>query len=558
MSKYEYVITPPEAGKNAIPLWQDALAAVKSAGGGKIIFAPGRYDFFPEGCSQRYCYFSNNDEGVKTIALDIVGVNDLSVEGCGAEFCFYGRVSPLVAVHCRNLRVAGFTVDFADSFVSDADLAEESDGIAWFRIGGQHRFENGKLIFTGDFYDNMSGKLLFYPFDTEKNEFVWDAHAVNLSNSQLLEKDGLIGFRHDFSGFPTRAFIIKHELRLCPGMVFDNCTDVDLTGVSVHHAAGMGVLFQQSDNINISKLQVVPRGRRTSASDDALHLTECRGNIHISDSIFAGTLDDSINIHSVYRPLKERIPGGHFYYLDTGHYQQSGLAGARPGDTLELVKNDTGKPYGKLKLTNAVLLNKAITKVEFDPAELPEEFVPGDCARVLESANAEVIVENCRFSTVNGRGILAAGMKKAIIRNNFFHTSGAAIFVSGDTVFWYEAGPVGEMEIYGNTFDHCCYRRWGATREIVSVFPEISTAVPGFSYHGRICVRNNVFRSPFRMLVSMKNTAHAEVVDNRFVIDDSRVYMPGSESGYFFADMTPEQVAFMDCPEVVVKNNGLL
>jgi hypothetical protein len=234
--------------------------------------------------------------------------------------------------------------------------------------------DSGKLVFTGDFYDNFSGKLNFYPLHPEKAELLQEQKNIAVDNAGLLEKNGLIGIRRNFA-FPTTRYVIKHELRFCPGMVFDRCFQVCVDGVKLHHAAGMGILFQQSGDIEVCRTQIVPRGRRASVSDDALHLTECRGKIRVADSIFAGTLDDNINIHSVYRPLKERIPGTRFHYLDTGHYQQAGLPGAYPGDTLELVKNDTGRPYGRLKLTGTRVLTKTFTLVNFAPEELPAEFL---------------------------------------------------------------------------------------------------------------------------------------------------------------------------------------
>ena len=42
----EYTIHP-SAGVNAVELWQQAYREVH--GGGKIVFAPGRYDFYPIG-----------------------------------------------------------------------------------------------------------------------------------------------------------------------------------------------------------------------------------------------------------------------------------------------------------------------------------------------------------------------------------------------------------------------------------------------------------------------------------------------------------------------------
>ena len=51
-------------------------------------------------------------------------------------------------------------------------------------------------------------------------------------------------------------------------------------------------------------------------SDDALHITDCRGKLRIANCRLSGTLDDSINVHGVFRKLKSRIPGGKMYYLN--------------------------------------------------------------------------------------------------------------------------------------------------------------------------------------------------------------------------------------------------
>ena len=83
----------------------------------------------------------------------------------------------------------------------------------------------------------------------------------------------------------------------------------------------MGLLIQNSENCFIDNLVVTPSSRRASASDDALHITDCRGKIKVINCKLKGTLDDSINIHGVFRKLKSRIPGGKMYYLEAGHFR---------------------------------------------------------------------------------------------------------------------------------------------------------------------------------------------------------------------------------------------
>ena len=160
-------ITDFSHGNNVSTALVPAIRA--AAEGDKLLYFPsGEYHFYPEGCSGRYCYFSNNDEGVKTIAILLENIDDFTIRGENAKFIFHGRISPLCAFGCRNLTVEGVTVDFEDSFVSDADLIYRKDGIAWFRFPGKHHVENGKIVFTGDFYDNFGGNLYFYCYDREK------------------------------------------------------------------------------------------------------------------------------------------------------------------------------------------------------------------------------------------------------------------------------------------------------------------------------------------------------------------------------------------------------
>ena len=547
------VITDFIAGENVSPALAPALQTAL-ASDRKLVFPPGEYHLFSMGCQQKYCYFSNNDEGVKTIAVLLDGADDFTISGFGAKLIFHGRISPLCAFNCRNLKIEGLTIDFEDSFVSDADLIKRENGIAWFKFYGKHKVVNGKIIFTDDFYDNFHGKLPFYPYDRNKKELVWNGKPVTLPNRNIQSCDGLVGVEDCFADLPTDAFVVKHEIRLCPGMVFDNCENIHLENVTVHHASGMGVLIQNSENCRIEKLAVVPNSRRASVSDDALHITDCRGKLLISNSQFAGTLDDSINVHGVFRKLKSRIPGGKMYYLEAGHYQQQGVFNIRPGDTLELLERNTGKPYGQLKIDQVKECNKAFTIIEFDENTLPEKFIQGDPGWILET-QAELEVINCTCSTLNGRGILASGLKSLHISGCQLHTSGAGVFISGDHSFWYESGPVACAIIENNFFDNCNYRSWSATREPLAVFPELETLAKDFFYHGTIEVKNNRFRSAKHTQISMMSVNNAVVTGNRFTFDESYPFAPATSSGYFFTDADSPETAFLHCKSVNEENN---
>lgn len=520
-----------------------------------LYFPPGEYHFYPEDCTQRYCHFSNNEEGLKTVAILLEDLHDFTVRGDNAKLIFHGRISPLCAFRCTNLTVSGLTIDFEDSFVSDADLIYRENGIAWFRFYGKHSFADHHLIFSGDVYDNMHKKLIFYCYDREKSEIKYDVRTISVPNRDLLYKDGLIGIKDCFASAGTDAFVVKHELRLCPGMVFDDCQNITLRNDTIHHAAGMGLLIQNSENCLVDGLVVAPSHRRASASDDALHITDCRGKIKIENCKLSGTLDDSINIHGVFRKLKSRIPGGKFYYLEAGHYQQQGVFNVHAGDTMVLFHRQTGKPYAKIHLTGVTPINKAFIKVDFDETQLPQEFTQGDPALILETM-ADLKISNTECRPLYGRSVLASGLNSIHISDCYFHSPGAGVFISGDFSFWYESGPVNNAVIENNTFDNCNYHQFFATREPLAVFPELSVLEENYYYHGSIKVKNNHFRAANRPLISVKSTTEAEIYGNSFTQEDSYEFNPHTGGGYSFTTACSPSASFLHCGKILEKDNS--
>ena len=539
--------------KNASTALAPAIRA--AAEGDRILYFPaGEYHFYPEGCQGKFCYFSNNDEGVKTIALLLEDLENFTIRGENALLIFHGRISPLCAFRCRNLTVEGLRIDFEDSFVSDADLVKRADGVAWFRFFGKYRVEDGKLVFTGDFFDNLSGRLPFYPYNRERRELPPDYRVITVKNHNIRFRDGLVGVEDRFADAKTDAFMVKHEMRLCPGMVFDGCENVLVRNVFLHHAAGMGLLIQNSQDCRVDGLIVEPRGRRAAVSDDALHITDCRGKLRIENCRLAGTLDDSINVHGVFRKLKCRIPGGKMYYLEAGHYQQMGVFNVKPGDTMRLFDRKSGRSTGDIRLDSVRPITRAFVIVDFDESKLPEGFVQGDPALILDTM-AELDVVNTECRSMNGRGVLASGMKKVHISGCHFHTAGAGVFISGDWSFWYESGPVEEAVIENNFFDNCNYGIHGATQEPMSVFPELAALTENYFYHGTIRVRNNRFRCAPRPLVSMMSVTEAEVTGNNFEPDDTYPFVPCAKPGYHFTKPDSPAAAFLHCGKVIEKEN---
>ena len=534
---------------NGAEAWQQALLHAVESGDKHIHFPAGDYHFFPEKCVRKMHFFCNNDEALRTIAVYVENIDGLTISGDAARWIFHGRISPLVAYNCRNLTLQGIVIDFVESFTTDADLVKCEEGRAWFRLGGKPLLQNGKIRFVDDFFNNFSGNLTFLAVDDGRGELDLRSPAVVVKNQDVVVKDALFGLPDKFSSLPSRAFVVRHEIRICPCIVIDACENVKVRQVTMHHSAGMGLLFQDSENLEAFQVNVLPNGRRVAVSDDAIHMVDCRGSLTIEQCELRATLDDSINVHGIYRPLRNRFPGDDFFYLDTGHFQQLGLRGARSGDTLELVKNDPHIPYARLKVREAVVINKAMTRIIFaDP--VPPEYRSGDTARIVEVAEAKVVVRDCFLAPLNGRGVLVSGVKQAEISRCRIHSGGAGVFVSGGVAFWYETGPVEAMVIKNNIFDNCNYKNNAATSEPVSVYPELGSMPENFFYHGTIEVIDNQFIAADRPLIAMRSVRKAVCRGNRVTRSELYAFELPQTVGYHFTDGNAEITAFQHCGEI--------
>lgn len=540
----------PTAGENAVYNWQKALKQALDSGANEICFLSGKYDFFPTGCTEKFLYFSNNDKGIKTIALHLNGLKNIIIRGENTELFFHGRISPVVAENCENLRLEGFTIDFEDSFVSDGCITDSANGVSCLKILGKHSFSDGKIHFCGDKFDNLSGELHLRPYLPEKSEMPWDANVTVVKNSNLQFKDGVAVIP---GKQPGGNVLIKHEERLCPGIVLSDCRNTTVCHAVIHHAAGMGLLAQFCSDVTFEQVKVIPRGRSVSASDDAMHMVECRGNLRVSGCECAGTLDDSLNVHGIYRPTSKAEDKRHIL-LGTGHFQQAGFPGARPGDVLEFVKSATGFAYANIAVTSVEQIDENQSLVELSEP-LPRQWTSGDCVRVLAPGQAVLEVENCNFSTLRGRGVLASGLASLIIRNCTFHTTGAAVFIAGGCTAWYETGPVRSAVIENNRFENCCYQRFSSTRETVSIYPDISRCRRNFYYHGTIIVRNNCFISQKRPQIAVFSAEEVCIDGNSFEYNDLYPFDPPPQKVYSFAKKSSSCTIFKQVKDVIIGNN---
>ena len=493
-----------------------ALDKCKKSKASELIFEKGTYHFYPENGTDKYCFVSNNDEGLKRIAFYLEGLDGLTIDGQGSQFIFHGFINPFVVENSKRITFKNFSIDVNRPFHSEGIiLANNPDGVDLeIPQNFPYKIHNGILVFTNNRESNKE-KELIYPygylleFDTEKRETAFMVHDYYLNDTPLRAEH--IGerkvrvFLDGLKGTVGNTLVFGTVKRHHPGFVISDTRDVLFDNITIHHAGGMGIIGQRAHNVTVTSCRVTPsEGRMISATADATHFTNCTGKIEISNCLFENQMDDATNIHGIYVQIRE-IVSPNEVIVQLKHTQQLGFDFLKKGTSIEFVHAKSLITEGISKVTAANRINKELTRIRFaDP--LPANIRVGDA--IGEASDfAEVHIHNNYIGKNRARGMLLNCRAKTLVENNVFHSPGAAILFEGDASDWFEQGGVKDCVIRNNVFDNCLFGVWG--QAVIDVKAGITENREASRYNKNIQVYDNTFKLFDNMLL-----LHAYCMDN--------------------------------------------
>jgi hypothetical protein len=498
---------------------KEAHSSLKMEG---ILLPSGTYHFYTEKIFRKYCFLSNNDEGIKKIAFYLNSLRNFKIIGDNTKLIFHGRIIPFLFQKCQNIVISNIEIDFHCDFVSNAEIINCGKDYTDIVFERPIAVKEHKLVFPVDDDEwTPTERMVVVKFDRERREPSADNFLLVCSRDAEYLDLRTVRLPLAF-GRPGDLFAVKHQARHNPAIVLDNCSGISIDRVTICHSGAMGILAQFCNDITLKEVKVTPskRYRRlVSCSDDAAHFVDCRGEIIIKKCLFENQLDDAVNIHGIYRRTSNlSYCEKNTVFLENAHCQQLGTICGVPGDTLEFIKNDTLKPYGRAKIKKAFYLGKQLIQVLID-RELPTEFMPGDCVWNISAVPTVKIVDSV-FRNNRPRGILLSGVRNALVENNLFHTVAAAIYVSGDTNLWFESGPAENVRITGNTFENCYYINKTSTRSVIDINPVIHRVIDDFYYHHNFTINNNKFISSHDRLIRADAVDGMAIYGNTWIRND--------------------------------------
>ncbi len=499
----------------------------------------GQHHIFTESLPENLCYISNHDSGLKRILFDLEGVENLTIDGNGAELVFHGAVVPFYLNRAANITIRNLKIDWDRPFLSQAEIVGYQPGILDLRFPDDYPvcIENGKLIFTGDhFHSSILDNLL--EFDTVTRAPAKGARDnFGLRDGSRAEQlsGGVIRLRsafHEDNRFKSgNMVVLKHEKRLAPAFVLADSRNISLEQIDIYHAGGMGVIVQNCRDVILEQIRVIPRpgsGRLFSVFVDAFHFTDCRGLLEIKNCLMEGQMDDGVNIHGIFLRV-DKVLSARQVELRLMHHQQEGIQTLFAGDQAELFEDGALSCVGSLRVTEVRPLDSKRFAVTFDsdlPADLPTERL----LVMRAEHNVDVRISNCTMRNNRSRGVLFNTYGRCRITDCYFKTPWQAIRVNGAVDGkWYESGPAGTVEISGCTFDRCGYSIGQPVIEAtVRNGTPVATTKP---YHQKMVVRDNHFIPDHRCVLSVSNVAEFEFFDNQLEGDSPVEITQGSRVG---------------------------
>ncbi|MBU2947800.1 right-handed parallel beta-helix repeat-containing protein [Zobellia uliginosa] len=520
-----------------------------------LVFEKGTYKFLPDYATQRYSFITNHGNGLKNIIFLLENFDSVTIEGNGSVFIFHGQVAPFQIRNCNQLTVKNLKMDWDIPFLFQGEVLAVDKNEGWrdvkpFTDGFSWELKKDRIFFPnvdGFSFPELGSTLAFNAEHKRVAHGAWDMG----SRPRWVEErpDGVLRFHEHLKQYPPVGSILNSKgdhdhNRYAPAFQITSSKNIHLEDITIHHALGMGFLFERTDNITIHNCGIYVRkgsDRVVSTIADATHFANCKGDILIEDSTFKHMLDDGTNVHGTYvvvnKVLDERT-----VRVALQHFEQMGFEFAASGDEVWFIQQPSPKRASENVVDHVSIVNDKYSDITFKN-ELPDNLARGD---ILENKtwNPTFTMRGCSIKDHRARNIVLKTPLKTIIENNEFSSMMSSIFFRGETYFWFESGAVEDVLIQNNNFEYCAYS--GMEHAILNITPRLGKDFDQTEiYDGNIRFINNNIKTFDNRIVWADRVDGLTISGN--VIEQTTTASSLHPDGY--------QFDFKNCINVEVSNN---
>ncbi|MFR9521996.1 MAG: right-handed parallel beta-helix repeat-containing protein, partial [Rikenellaceae bacterium] len=414
----------------------------------------GEYFCRPEYAFEKYCAITNHGNGSKKILFPLIGFESVTIEGNGATILCHGQIMPFLFEECQEVSVKDLTINWDTPFTFLAEVMavnpEEGwrdvkpmvEGFSWELKGGEINFPN----IDGFNYMELGSTL---PFTKEEKRVVKGAIDIYSRPTKVEKLDnGNLRIYEKLRYYPPVGSLLsskgdRENDRYAPAFEFKGSQNITVDNITIHHALGMGFLFERSEDIKVlnSKI-VVEEGspRVISSTADATHFANCKGDILIENCRFENMLDDGTNVHGTYVVI-DQVIDPHNIIVELKHFEQLGFEFAEVGDQLWFVAQPSpDRLGGENSVVGVKTLNERYTQLTL-AEPLADGIKEGDLVE-NKTWNPTFTMRGCTIQNHRARCIVLKTPLSTLIEDNYFSAMMSAVLFRGESFFWYESGQV--------------------------------------------------------------------------------------------------------------------
>ncbi len=473
-----------------------------------IEFKQGVYNFYPEKAYEKYVKISNNDNGLRKFVFAIEGRKKLTINGNGSTFIFHGSVIPFLIENSNTITIENFNIEYDAPFDFQGVVIDNDETKKTFDLkidkNNTYKIKDDILYFSGYDWEMGLGENIVYNATTKSPEYFTSKYEHNFRENFLKAEalgDNVVRFSNlNAEKVPPVGSIYSDkgphgENRNIVGFRVYKSKNLELSNINVYHSGAMALIAEKTETIVLNKFNVLLKegsSRVISATADATHFINCKGEIRLENCRFENMLDDATNVHGTYMTCDEIIDSL-TVAVKFGHFQQQGFDFAEKGDTLRFIDKTNLLTEGIGVVKTIDMVNENYYIIAF-VEELPD-FGNKNIAIENTTWMPSLIVKDCTVKQNRARSLLISTSKSVLIENNYFASMMAGIRICGDANYWFESGPVSNVVIRGNTFENLGIGGH-APQAILQIDPIIGKNYreDGY-YHKNITFENNIIKT---------------------------------------------------------------
>lgn len=501
-----------------------------------LVFPKGVYNFYPDDAAGKYHAVTNHDNSYKRFAFPLIESKNIVIDGQGSEFIFHGIITPFLVEKASDITIKNVTIDWQQPFYLQATVLESNQQNNTIKVkvnpATPATLIGTNLMFStnGIDYPNLGENMVFDPQTGAvaylAQNMLLNARSAPMSATQTGKDEYLIKGRFNrHPASPGMIYVFKGPNtmnRLAPAIHLTSSKNVLMENVTIHHAGGMGIIGERTENIHLNNIRVTLRegtDRIVTTTADATHFCNCKGSLIIENSIFENMLDDATNVHGTYIKISQ-IVDNHTVRAGVKHHQQFDYVFAEAGDKVNFVHSETLLPIGFGTIKEVRYINERLSEYVFEdpiPSEIKVDDAIDNITWYPETIFRNNIVRNNR-----ARSILISTRNKTIIENNYFSSMMTSILFEGDLDHWYESGSVDDVLIRNNTFGDNVYG--GNQGSVIWINPRMKRTDPERPYEKNIRIENNLFKTFDSSILSAKSVDGLVFKNNTIV--QTKTYKP--------------------------------